>query len=161
MYFYDTYENKSSALFGWGVQASGKLNLATIVDLYFNGVYGKGITPYIQDLSGMSLDFTPDPMNPNRMQTTPMWGWQASAQINIVPNKLTVAGGYSMARVEERNGYVSREEYRQGQYIFGNIFYHITPRFKVAAEYLYGTRKNMSWAKNHANRVELMAQYSF
>lgn len=161
MYFYDTVADKSSSLFGWGVQASGRLNLAYFIDLYFNGVYGKGITPYLQDLEGSGLDFAPDPTNPDRMQTSPMWGWQAAAQFNIVPTKLTLAGGYSMVRVEEHNGFISQDEYRQGQYIFGNIFYHITPRFKVAAEYLYGTRKNMSWAKNHANRVQLMAQYNF
>lgn len=161
MYFYDTAGDKSSSLFGWGVQASGKINLGRILDLYFNGVYGKGITPYIQDLAGSGLDFTPNPSNPEHMQTTPMWGWQAAAQINLVPTKLTLAGGYSMVRVEERNGYLSQDEYRQGQYIFGNIFYHITPRFKVAAEYLYGTRKNMSRAHNHANRVQMMAQYNF
>ena len=161
MYMYDTQRDKSMAMFGWGVQASGKINLFPILDIFFNGVYGKGITPYIQDLWGADLDFTPDPKNPNRMQTTPMWGWQASAQINIIPTKLSVSGGFSMVRVEERNGFVAQEEYRQGQYMFGNIFYHVTPRFKLAAEYLYGTRKNMSRDKNHANRVQLMAQYSF
>ena len=161
MYFYDTLKDKSSALFGWGVQASGKFNLFPVLDIYFNGVYGKGITPYIQDLWGMDLDFTPDPQNPARMQTTPMWGWQAAAQINIIPSRLSLSGGYSMVRVEERNGFIAEEQYRQGQYIFGNLFCNITPRFKMAAEYLYGTRKNMSWAKNHANRVQLMAQYSF
>ena len=161
MYYYDTAGDKSSSLFGWGVQASGKFNLAYILDLYFNGVYGKGITPYIQDLAGSGLDFTPDPSNSARMQTTPAWGWQASAQINIVPTKFSLTGGYSMARVEKRNGFIDRDEYRQGQYIFGNLFYHITPRFQIAAEYLYGTRKNMSGAKNHANRVQMMAQYSF
>ena len=161
MYLYDTLRDKSTALFGWGAQASGKINLFPILDLYFNGVYGKGITPYLQDLSGMELDFTPDPANPDRMQTTPMWGWQAAAKINIVPSRLSLSGGYSMVRVEKRNGYVSLDEYRQGQYIFGNIFCHVTPRFKLAAEYLYGTRKDMSRDRNHANRIQLMAQYNF
>ena len=48
-----------------------------------------------------------------------------------------------------------------GQYIFGNIFYSLTPRCKVAGEYLYGSRKDMNSMKNHANRVNVMVQYSF
>ena len=52
-------------------------------------------------------------------------------------------------------------EYREGQYIFGNIFWNITPRFKLAGEYLYGTRENMDGLKNHANRANLMVQYNF
>jgi len=161
MYMRNTVSDKDMSLFGWGVQASGRINLGRVLGICFNGVYGKGITPYIQDLEGMALDFTPNPSNPNQIQTTPMWGWQAAAQINIVPGKCFVSGGYSMVRVEEHNGYVSTDEYRQGQYIFGNIFYHVTPRFKIAGEYLYGSRKDMSGMKNHANRVNIMAQYSF
>ncbi len=161
MYMYDTENDKRTSLLGWGVQASGKIDLGRWFDIYFNGVYGEGISPYIQDLEGLNLDFTPDPSNPNRMQTMPMWGWQAAGQINLLPGKLSMSGGYSMVRVEKHNGYVSDDEYRQGQYIFGNVFYHITPRLKVAAEYLYGTHKNMAAQKSHANRVNIMAQYNF
>ncbi|MDE6857244.1 MAG: porin, partial [Alistipes sp.] len=138
MYMRNTVSDKNTSLFGWGVQASGRIGVGRALDIFFNGVYGKGITPYIQDLEGMGLDFTPNPSNPDKVQTTPMWGWQAAAQINLIPSRLTISGGYSMARVERHNGFVSENEYRQGQYIFGNIFYHVTPRFKIAGEYLYG-----------------------
>lgn len=161
MYMQDMTTNKRTSLFGWGVQASGKIDLGRWFDIYFNGVYGEGISPYIQDLEGLGLDFAPDPSNPDKMQTMPMWGWQASGQINLIPSKLSMSGGYSMVRVEKKHGYISEDEYRQGQYIFGNIFYHITPRLKIAAEYLYGTHKNMAAEKSHANRVNIMAQYNF
>ena len=90
----------------------------------------------------------------------PMWGWQAAAQINL-SRRVCLTGGYSMVRMERNHGAVSDNEYRQGQYIFGNIFYNVTSRFRVAGEFLYGTRKNMNAAKNHANRANLMVQYSF
>ena len=66
-----------------------------------------------------------------------------------------------MVRVEHKNGFYADNEYLQGQYIFGNICYHLSSRFRFAAEYLYGTRKNMVTDRNHANRVNLMVQYSF
>lgn len=112
------------------------------------------------DLIGSGLDFTPDPNDATRIRTTPMWGWQAAAQINLSP-RLFLSGGYSMVRIDKSDGFYAEDEYRQGQYIFGNIFYSVTPRFKIAGEYLYGTRENMSGVENHANRVNLLLQYSF
>lgn len=160
MYAYDLARDKNTSLFGWGVQASGRVNVGTLLDFFFNGVYGEGITPYIQDLTGSGLDFTPNPLKPTSIQTMPMYGWQVAAQINITP-QISVSGGYSSVNVQRKNRYYADDEYKQGQYVFGNIFYQITPRMKIAAEYLYGQRKNMDSAKNHANRVNVMAQYNF
>ena len=160
MYLYNTVTNDNTARFGWGVQASGNIMIGRVLNIFFNGVYGEGISPYIQDLRGAGLDFTPNPESPEHIQTMPMYGWQASAQLNLFRN-LSLSGGYSAVTVCHKNGYYADNEYRVGQYIFGNLFYHITPRFKVAAEYLYGTRENMGGAKNHANRVNVMAQYNF
>ncbi|MBO5875966.1 MAG: porin [Alistipes sp.] len=160
MYAYDLARDKNTSLFGWGVQASGRINVANFLNIFFNGVYGEGITPYIQDLTGSGLDFTPNPLKPTSIQTMPMYGWQAAAQVNITP-RLSLSGGYSAVNVQRKNRYYTEDQYKQGQYVFGNVFYHITPRMKVAAEYLYGTRKDMNGVKNHANRVNVMAQYNF
>ena len=160
MYAYDVARDKDTSLFGWGVQASGRINITNFLDIFFNGVYGEGITPYIQDLTGSGLDFTPDPLKPTSIQTMPMYGWQAAAQVNI-SRQLSLSGGYSSVNVQRKNRFYTEDQYKQGQYIFGNIFFHVTPRMKVAAEYLYGTRKDMNGEKNHANRVNVMAQYNF
>jgi hypothetical protein len=90
-----------------------------------------------------------------------MWAVQGSAQLNIIPEQLTVAGGYSVARVEQENGFYAADEFRRGTYIFGNIFYHVTDNFTLAAEYLRGGRKNMDGLKGTANRVSIMLQYNF
>ncbi len=160
MYAYDVARGKNTSLFGWGVQASGRINLGRVLDIFFNGVYGEGITPYIQDLTGSGLDFTPNPLRPTSIQTMPMYGWQASAQLNL-SRRLSISGGYSSVNVQRKNRYYTENQYKHGQYIFGNIFFHITPRMKIAAEYLYGQRNNMNGTKNHANRVNVMAQYNF
>lgn len=160
MYAYDLSREKNTSLFGWGVQASGRINVGRFLDIFFNGVYGEGITPYIQDLTGSGLDFTPNPLKPTSIQTMPMYGWQAAAQINL-SRRLSLSGGYSAVNVQRKNRFYADDQYKQGQYIFGNVFFHITPRMKVAAEYLYGQRKNMNGEKNHANRLNLMAQYNF
>ena len=160
MYLHNLRTGNNTSLLGWGVQFSGTIRCCDPLRLFMNGVYGKGITPYIQDLTGSGLDFTPNPENADQIQTMPMWGWQAAAQINLTP-RLFISGGYSTVRVQRSHGFYSDDQYKQGQYIFGNIFYSITPRCKVAGEYLYGSRKDMSNDKGHANRVNVMLQYSF
>ena len=161
MYLDNAVTGKNTSLFGWGVQASGRIETCPYFTLFFNGVYGKGITPYIQDLTGSGLDFTPNPMNFEQIQTMPMWGWQAAGQINIIPSKLFVSGGYSTVRVNMCNGYYATNEYKRGTYIFGNIFYNLTRNCILAAEYLHGSRRNMDDAHNTANRLNIMIQYNF
>lgn len=52
LYLHDATAGNNTSLLGWGVQASARINLAPVLTLYGNGVYGEGITRYIQDLSG-------------------------------------------------------------------------------------------------------------
>lgn len=160
MYLYNKAQSTEDDLFGWGVQLSGNINITKYLQLFMNGVYGEGITNYINDLMGSGLDFTPRPDDATRVQTTPMFGWQVAAQVNILSN-LAVSGGYSTVTVCKKNGFYSDNMYKQGQYIFGNLFWHLTPRFSLAVEYLYGSRKNMNDLKAHSNRVNLLAKYSF
>ncbi len=159
-YLHNLRTGENTSLLGWGVQLSGHIDAGRWLEIFMNGVYGKGITPYIQDLTGSGLDFTPNPENPEQIQTMPMWGWQAALQFNL-SERMHLAGGYSMVRVERHNGAYSEDEYRQGEYIFANIFYSLSPRCQIAAEYLFGARKDMSTARNTANRVNLMLKYNF
>ena len=160
IYLHNSARNTNTDLFGWGVQFSGTIRVVRFLRLFMNGVYGEGITPYIQDLTGSGLDFTPNPADPTKVQTMPMYGWQAAAQINIMPN-LFISGGYSTVTVCKKNGVFTEDQYKQGQYVFGNVFYNITPRLRVAAEYLWANRKNMNDLEGSANRVNVMVRYSF
>ena len=161
MYLHDNRLGENTTQLGWGVQLSGHIEVGKWVDLYMNGVYGRGITPYINDLMGTPYDFTYDPNDPTRLQTLPMWGWQAAAQLNIMPNRFWLAGGYSEVHLEKHNGALSDNQYSRGHYIFANAFYNVTRNFTVAAEYLHGGRVNVSDAKGDANRISIMAQYRF
>ena len=161
MYMHNNVSGENTSLFGWGVQASGRIEPCDYFVAYFNGVYGKGITPYIQDLTGSGLDFTPNPANAEQIQTMPMWSWQVAGQVNIIPSTLFASGGYSTVRVNHCNGYYAENQYKRGSYIFGNVFYQATPNMRLALEYLHGTRKDMNDVKGEANRLSLMVQYNF
>ena len=160
LYLHNLRTGRNTSLPGWGAQLSGTIRMGRPLRLFFNGVYGRGITPYILDLIGSGLDFAPDPANPDRMRTIPTWGGQAALQADL-SKRLSVTGGYSTVRVEHENGPLPADRYRQGQYIFCNIFCTLTPLCRVAAEYLHGTRRNMDGATGSANRVSLQVQYNF
>ncbi len=160
MYLYDAINMENTTLLGWGVKASGNLKPFNWIDFCFNGTYGEGITPYIQDLNGSGLDFTPNPVTNTAIQTMPMFAWQAAATFYLT-DRLSTAGGYSMAQVQHENGYYSSTEYKKGQYAFGNVFFDVTPRFTVACEFIYGYHKEMSCDKNSAHRASVMGQFNF
>ncbi|MFI3324187.1 MAG: DcaP family trimeric outer membrane transporter [Rikenellaceae bacterium] len=159
-YMYNKLTEQSTSLTGWGVQASGSLQGTTWICLKYSGVYGSAISQYIQDFTGMGIDFTPEPDNASKLQTTPMWGFQIGSEF-MLSERTAMNAGYSTAAIDNKNGYYSDDEYLRGEYIFGNLFYHVTPRFKMGGEYLYGRRKNVNNERNHANRINLLAQFSF
>ncbi|MBE6208850.1 MAG: porin [Rikenellaceae bacterium] len=160
MYYRDLIKDDNQKQVGYGVQLSGNIAFARHFNICMNGVYGKGITPYLQDLTGSGLDLVPNPKTEGEMQMPTMWGWFASLQYNITP-RIFVSGGYSEVNVDHSNGYSVGGEYKKGQYIFANIFYNLAPNCRIALEYLYGTRKNQDGAKGHANRIQTMIQYKF
>jgi len=160
MYVRNDVVHENKKLFGWGVQLSGTIGLGPWFRLFMNGVYGQGITPYIQDLTGSGLDFVPDNRTGEEIKVMKMWGWQAAGQINFT-RRLSLSGGFSMVEMDRDDAFTFANEYKRGTYIFGNIFYALTPRCSIGAEYLYGSRKNMNAAKNHANRVSVQLQYNF
>ena len=83
------------------------------------------------------------------------------AQVNIMPERLWVAAGYSEVGLDKEYGFVSDKQYMKGSYLFANAFYRLTPNLTFALEYLHDTRRNMNDNLNSANRLSIMAQYNF
>lgn len=160
LYYHSMTKDDNKSAFGWGAQLSAKIKMSKRLTFFGQGVYGRGITPYIQELNNSGLDIVPDPENMNELQTIPMFGWFGSLQYNI-SQKVFCSGGYSQVSVLKENGYGTADQYRLGQYVFANAFWNVTPFCQVGIEYLYGVRKNMDSHKNHANRIQAAIQYNF
>ena len=146
MYVRNAVDADNVRLFGWGVQASGTIKVFPALRLFMNGVYGRGITPYIQDLTGSGLDFLPSSTGED-VKVIPMWGWQAAAQINL-SRRMFISGGFSMVNVDREEGYSFDNEYKQGRYIFGNIFYKLLNNTKPCIRVV----KFTLWFRFHFNR---------
>ena len=162
MTYTSTLSNHASDVTGWGVQASTSFNLSKKWEIFGQATYGKGIGQYLNDISNLNVDIVPNPEKEGKMQALPMLGWFAGAQYNICP-KIFVSGTYSMSRLYSENGYPNDQpsSYRYGQYLVANVFWNVTPNMQVGAEYLRGWRTDFSNSTHHANRMNLLVQYSF
>lgn len=162
MTYTSTLCDKASSVTGYGVQASTTFNMGKQWRVFGQATYGKGIGQYFNDLSNLNVDIVPDPEKEGKMQALPMLGWYAGLQYNISP-KIFLSSTYSMSRLYSDHGYPRDAvgTYRYGQYLAANMFWDITSNMQVGAEYLRGWRTNFDNVTRHANRINLLAQYSF
>lgn len=153
---------KAYAKTGYGLQASTTFNLGKKWHTYGQVNYGKGISQFLTDLSTQNADIVPDPESSDRMQVLPMLGWYAGLQYNICPS-LFVSGTYSYSRLYSENGYPvqTTDMYHTGQYLVANVFWNVTNNMQVGAEYLRGWRNDFNDNMHHANRMNMVVQYSF
>ena len=90
-------------------------------------------------------------------------GWYAGLQYNVNPNVFMTAT-YSATRLYSHDGWPinNSDFYRYGQYFVTNIFWNATNNLQLGAEYLRGWRTGFQdKSTRHANRINVMVQYSF
>ena len=153
----------AKSTFGWGLQLSSIFEAWQGLKLFGQVTYGKGIGSYIKDLDALKVDLTPNPDKPGTLQATPTLGWYAGMRYNFIPS-LFVSATYSQSRIYAENGWPSDNSdfYKKGKYFVANLFWNITPNMQTGLEYLRGWRSGFADnSTRHANRLNLMLQYSF
>lgn len=154
-----TNSQKIKTVTGFGAQLSGSLKVAKALTLYSNGVYGNGIARYINDLAALNLDLVPEMYDD--IQTVPMWGASLGLRADV-SDKVFFTSTYSVAGLNGANhNYYSVNEYLKGNYFSGSIFWTPVKNMTLGAEYLHGTRENMNHVKADANRLQMMAMFTF
>ena len=154
---------RSKSTMGWGAQLSAMFGLGPNLKVYGEVNYGKGIAKYINDTQKLDLDLVPDPDDPYKMQALPVLGWFSGLRYNF-SEYLFVSGTYSQTRLYSENGWPAEGsgDYRYGQEMIANLFWDPMPYMRTGIEYIRGWRKGFSDAdKRHANRINLLLQYSF
>lgn len=151
-------KQKNHFVTGYGVQFSAIAAVTPAFSVFGHYTYGKGIANYVNDLADLDLDLIPEGTD-GKLHAPGVAGWTAGVQYNFTPDLFATAS-YSRAQLYDTGGMPS-DTYRYGQYIAANIFYNVWGDLRVGAEYLHGTRKDISGLSGHANRIEAMLQYSF
>ena len=101
MYYKDEVEDKDRIVTGWGASLSGIWQFAENTSLCFQGVYGKGISNYIQDISGSGLDLVPSATAEGKLKAFNAWGGYIGFSHNW-SKVLTSNIMYSYARALDR-----------------------------------------------------------
>ena len=157
----DVVLNKNHNVLGWGVKLSGKTPVCCGLSAMWEGVYGKGVSSYIQDLSDRGMDLMPTPDENGKLSAVPAWAAYGTLQYQICP-KVFVNATYSHVRTYAKN-WDSTEwgpTYKWAQYVTANCFWKINSFTQFGIEYLYGRKMDHNGLQAHDNRLSLMLKLS-
>jgi len=156
----DTVELSGNAL-GWGLHASGVLNVAKTDAIRASVVYGEGIQNYMNDASNdIGAKNNSDPVQPVVGEALPIFGMLAFYD-RTWSNKWTSTVGYSFVNITNSNGQAP-DAFKRGHYALVNILYHPTSNVLMGPELQWGRRENNSdgWSYDDF-RVQFSAKYNF
>ena len=145
----------------WGVHLSAisGIDPAGVVRVFGHVAYGTGIAKYVNGMSGNGWDLVESKDTAGELTAPRMMAFTAGAYFNIT-SRLMATASYSRAQTYGCD-YLGGETYRYGQYAVVNAFYNVDSNLKVGAEYIRGWRTDYSGESGHANRANLLVQYSF
>lgn len=101
----------------------------------------------------------PDPSEQGRLYAPASYGWCLGLQYHILHN-LFVSASASQSRFLAGHGSMP-SEYRYGVATDANVFWNLTPRIQVGAEFAWGMRHNADGSHRAARRIGAMCQFSF
>ena len=146
------------ALHSYGFLLTGNLNLHPRHKLMFQGVAGKGISTYINSLSGNGLDFIYNP-DTGEMEPLTSFGGYLSYKVFWMPSLFS---HITYGRIEVWNkDFQPEDAFRRSHYISGNIFTDITDGIRIGVEYSHGERINNDLQEGRANRISFIFYYNF
>ena len=157
----DVTLNKNHNTFGWGVKLSGKTPICGGLSAMWEGVYGKGVSSYIQDLTGRGMDLMPEPDKSGKLEAVPAWAAYGTLQYQICP-RVFMNATYSQVRTYAKDWNASDWDstYKWAQYVTANCFWKLNSFAQFGVEYLYGRRMDHNGMQAHDNRVSLMLKVS-
>lgn len=143
---------------GWGVMLSSVAHVTDRITTYVTGNYGHGYASLGGDLLG-NYDLVADPQRPGYLYAPASAGYCLGLQYNFRSN-LFVSGSMSQMRYLPDH-LISPDEYKYGWVATANVFWNMTPRMQVGAEFNIGKRANFSREHRYARRAEIMCMFSF
>ena len=159
-------QDKDNIISTYACQLSGLINFKEKLIFYYQLAYGTGITPYIQDVSGLGLDFLPrnienhNDKNAGKLEHVKSLGYYAGLQYNFNPRTFMTCT-FSQVDIDIPENYEDTNLYKEGYYLATNFFWYAMPNVQLGAEYLYGKRVNQNDEWGQANRLQVMLQYNF
>ncbi len=145
-------------LAGYGGLFSGKLNFFDGNTFYYQFVGGKGISNYIEALSGTGLDVIFDTQNNEYVTMTAYGGFVSFSRqwSDLLSTGLTLGLTYMVNR-----DFQPDDAFKYSTYGSFNAFANISKVMKLGLEYSYGARINKNYDYGTANRISFKSIVDF
>lgn len=159
-------QDKDNIISTYACQLSGLVTVKEKLVFYYQLAYGSGITTYIQDVSGLKLDFMPNNIidhqnkKAGELDKVKSMAYYAGLQYNFNPRTF-MSCTFSQVDVDVPENYDNTNLYKEAYYLATNFFWYAKPNVQIGAEYLYGKRVDQNDDWGQANRVQVMLQYNF
>lgn len=156
----DLVKGCNHTIAGFGAQLSSNIKPVNNFAIYAEVNSGRGISSYLGDLSIGNYDLVAGDSTPGRLRAPWTLGLATGVKYNFLYN-LYACAAYGQARYFNSRSELAPADYRLGHYVAANLFWELTPRLQVGAEYLWGQRRNFNGDHSHANRVDFLFQFAF
>ena len=164
MRYRDVVKQDNRRVTGYGVNLTALGRLMRQVTFYGSVNYGRGIGSMLNNLSKGTndmLSYSSTGDRSGRMYAPTTLGWYAGVQYNFTPS-LFATLLYSQDRLYTRKATeLSNGDYKYGMYAVANVFWDITPRIQVGAEFDWGRRVDHNGEAANAHRIGLCGSFHF
>lgn len=144
---------------GWGLQLSSIANPLPELTTFITANYGAGHSGLGGDLLIGRYDLVSNPDVPGTLYAPKSMGWCAGIKYNIKPELFVSVTASQSRYLPSRR--ISPDEYKYGMFGCVNVFWNLTPRIMVAAEFDIGKRQNFSGEHRYARRASALCMFSF
>ena len=153
---YETAGGHGVGTLGWGGSLSGAFNVFGKDSLLTQVSYGKGMSHYVNDLGGESLDAA---LIGGQLQALPVFATTAAYTHQWSDHwRSTVSGGYVHL---DAPGSLDPFTLDSTVYASANLVWQASPSLSVGLEYLYGYKETLNGAARDAQRLDFMIRYDF
>ncbi|NME66621.1 DcaP family trimeric outer membrane transporter [Flammeovirga aprica] len=142
---------------GYGVMISGKQYIENKDNiLYFQAVYGKGISRYVRAFRNYSMDAFVNPAD-NRVFIPQTSGGYLSFEHHWSEKLFSnITGGVTWLENAE---WQAEDSYKSSYYGSINSFWFAFDRMQLGVGYIYGIRRNKNDQQGYASRLQMYVRY--
>jgi hypothetical protein len=146
-------------VFGWGVNATGSLEVYGRDTIVAQLAYGHGISRYVGDTAPLNLDAAPRTLTNLSLEALPLVATYGSYQHYWVPN-VRSSGTFAFVRVENTQ-FQPAATYHKGYYSSANLIWNVVGSLDLGVEGIYGWVEQKSGAHANAPRFQFTGRYTF
>lgn len=161
MRYRDLVADKNEYVTGWGLNLTTCFRPISTVTVFAGANTGKGIGSLVNDLNGGTNDLLGYADQLGKMYAPMSFGYYGAVQYNFRPNLFSTLVFSQERHLPKHQTINEGDMYKYGLYGTANVFYSITPRCTVGAEFTVGKRANMDHASRVVYRAGLTAEFSF